>query len=99
MAREQAQGWGIGAAIVLLIVLSGCELKPGAQSVFEAFAGAKPTPLELSLMASNKYDANARYVGTLGLAQENYAGEPVYIALFEANLKDTDPMVRAAAIR
>lgn len=74
-------------------------MRPGAATVQEAFISGGPTPLELVQMATNKYDANDRYLGTLGLANENFAGEAVYLNLFETNLRDGDPMVRAAAIR
>ncbi len=84
-----------------LLMLGGCELnlRPGASNLSEALQPVGSTPLEQSLMATNQYDANERYLGTLGLANQNFAGEPVYIALFEANIKDADPMVRAAAVR
>lgn len=79
----------------------GCEnnLKPGAETIFEAIQGGTPTPLESAEMANDKYDTNARYKGTLSLANENFAGEPVYIKLFETYLKDKDPAVRFAAVR
>jgi HEAT repeat protein len=79
----------------------GCEnnLKPGAATIFEAIQGANPTPYESAEMALDEYDATARYRGTLALANENFAGEPVYIALFERALADTDPLVRMAAVR
>lgn len=87
--------------VLLPLALAACEtnFKPGAQTIFEALGGANPSPLEMSLMATDKYDANARYLGTLGLARENFSGEPIYMKLFETNVKDADPMVRAAAIR
>jgi hypothetical protein len=90
----------IACLLPALFVLA-CEdtLKPGAANVWEAFAGANLTPVQMSLMATDRYDANARYVGTLALARENFAGDPIYIKLFENNIKDADPMVRAAAIR
>lgn len=50
-------------------------------------------------MARDPYDASARYRGTLALANENFAGDPIYIKLFELNLADKDPSVRMASIR
>ncbi len=50
-------------------------------------------------MATDRYDANARYVGTLALANESFAGDPIYLKLFETNINDVDPAVRLAAIR
>lgn len=92
---------GALGTLCIALLLGACEngLRPGATSVFELLSGSRFTPVELSVMATDKYDANSRYVGTLGLAQANFAGEPVYVRLFEENLKDTDPMVRGAAIR
>lgn len=90
-----------GFMIVLAVAaLAGCDakFKPGAESIFEAVQTG-PTPGELAAMAVDPYDANNRCVGTLGLAGETWANAPVYIKLFEDNLKDQDPSVRAAAAR
>src|SRR5262249_33545295 len=91
----------LGTGLVLWGALGGCELKmrPGAATIQEALMSAGAAPRGPAVMAKNKYDANERYLGTLGLANENFAGEPIYIGLFEENLGDPDPMVRAAAIR
>lgn len=82
------------------MLLAGCEMnvKPGAQSIFEAFQ-SEFTPVEMAAMATDPYDANNRYLGTLSLANQPFASEPVYIRLFEANAADTDPAVRIAAVR
>jgi len=87
-------------AVLAALLLAGCELnvKPGAQSIFEAFQ-SEFTPVEMAAMATDRYDANNRYLGTLGLANQPFASEPVYIRLFEANAADTDPAVRIAAVR
>lgn len=81
--------------------LWGCQLnlRPGATTLQEALIEQGSTPLEQAQMATNPYDANERYLGTLGLANQDFAGEAVYIRLFETNIKDVDPMVRSAAIR
>jgi hypothetical protein len=86
--------------VVAALALAGCNanLKPGAESIFEAVQ-VGPTPGELAAMAVDPYDANNRCVGTLGLAGESWASAPVYIKLFEDNLRDPDPSVRAAAAR
>jgi len=83
-------------------VLGGCEalgleLKPGATSIFEAFAG--PTPQDAASWAVDPYDPDKRYRGTLLLANAPFAGEAVYLKLFSDNINDTDPGVRAAAAR
>ncbi len=86
--------------LVMVPLLGGCgvELKPGAESILEAF-GSELSPSDLAAMSIDPYDANNRYRGTLGLASAYFANEPVYIALFEANIDDTDPAVRMAATR
>jgi hypothetical protein len=88
------------AILILLSGLAGCgaELKPGAESIFEAFGG-EISPGELAAMSIDPYDANNRYRGTLGLSYAYFANEPVYIALFEDNIDDPDPAVRMAATR
>ncbi len=73
-------------------------MRPGTESLIEGLQ-ATYTPGELARMATNPYDANDRYLGTLGLANENFANEPVYIKLFEDRLQDPEPCVRAAAVR
>lgn len=92
------------AATSLLALLAlaplGCELnlRPGAQSLLEGF-NTQASPGELAAMALDPYDPNRRYLGTLGLANEPFANQPVYIRLFLDNAKDQDPLVRSAAIR
>ena len=83
-----------------LLPLAGCDmnLRPGSESLIEAMGGTY-TPGEMAQMAINPYDANDRYMGTLSLANENFANEPPYIKLFEDNLNDPEPSVRAAAAR
>jgi hypothetical protein len=93
---------GMALALAGLLSLAGCDapqldMKPGANSVFDTFAG--PTPSEAAAWAIDPYDPNNRYRGTLLLAGAPFAGEPVYMALFRDNAKDTDPGVRAAAVR
>ena len=84
-------------------VLGGCgwvdfEARPGATSVVDLFF-AQPSPLEAAQMAIDPYNPNDRYRGTLLLANAPFAGEPVYLQLFEDNIKDADPSVRTAAAR
>lgn len=88
------------AIVMAALALAGCDikLKPGAETFFDAF-DTLPTPAEMVAQAGDRFDANNRYIGTLGLATQNFASEPVYIALFVRNLGDEDPSVRAAAAR
>jgi HEAT repeat protein len=84
------------------LLLGACEttsmgLKPGAKSIFEAFA--PPSPAEAAAWAIDPYDADKRFRGTQMLANAAFAGEPVYLKLFTDNASDTDPGVRMAALR
>lgn len=87
-------------ALALLVPLAGCDvsdLRPGAKSILEL--SAPPSPREAAEWAIDPYDANNRYRGTLLLANATFAGEDVYLRLFEDNIRDPDPGVRAAAAR
>lgn len=86
--------------IAALTLQTGCELselRPGAQSIMEL--SAPPSPQEAAQWAIDPYDPNNRYRGTLLLANAPFAGEEVYLRLFEDNIDDADPGVRAAACR
>jgi hypothetical protein len=84
----------------LIGLLAGCELqvKPGAESIFEAF-GPQLSPTQLAEMAMDPYDPNSRARGTIGLANAHFANQPIYLRLFEDNIDDPDPAVRSAAAR
>lgn len=91
-----------GPGIALLALLGGCQtadldLRPGATSVLQVFQA--PSPTEAAAMAIDPYDAEKRYRGTLLLANEPFANEPIYQRLFLDNIDDDDPGVRAAATR
>jgi hypothetical protein len=87
-------------ALTLLLPLAACDtgLRPGSESLLEGIRTDLP-PGELAAMALDPYDANRRAVGTLGLANQPFAREAIYIKLFVDNASDSDPVVRAAAIR
>lgn len=84
-----------------VMLLAGCEatgnLKPGAEGIFDAFSG--PSFEDAARMAIDPYNAESRYQGTMLLANAPFAGGEVYQKLFEDNIKDPDPGVRAAATR
>lgn len=84
----------------LCALAGGCdwEPKPDAKGIFD-YISPEVTPLQAAEMADNPYDANDRYRGTLMLANAYYAGEPVYIALFERRIVDADANVRSAGAR
>ena len=101
LARYQ-RGFCVLALCLSAALLAGCEamgieLKPGAKSILEVFAG--PTPQDAAKWAVDPFDPDKRYRGTLLLANAPFAGEPVYVQLFVDNVKDSDPGVRAAAAR
>ncbi|MBX3383687.1 MAG: HEAT repeat domain-containing protein [Phycisphaeraceae bacterium] len=91
---------GAAVSAALLCALAACgslELRPGARSVFDFFRG--PDVQDAAKWALDPYDADKRYRGTLALANEPYANDPVYIKLFMDNAADNDPGVRQASLR
>ncbi len=102
--RRNGRAWLVLLAAPALL-LAGCaddlQRARGAESVLDVVRAnsAGPPPAELAVMAIDPYDANRRYVGTIGLAGAFFANEAPYIALFEDNARDQDAAVRAAAIR
>ena len=93
---------GMGLWAALGLALGGCadlglNYEPGTKSLFDFDAG--PNYQQASLRARNPYDANARYRGTLMLANAPFASEDPFLALFEQNIKDRDPSVQMAAAR
>lgn len=86
---------GLGAA------LGGCDIfddaRPGATSIFDVFA--QPTPSEAVQLAIDPYNADNRYRGTMLLSNAYFAGDPLYLELFEERAQDTDATVRIAGTR
>lgn len=89
------------ALTALATSLAGCdvfdEVRPGATSLFDLFA--LPSPSEAAEMAIDPYDSDRRYRGTMLLANAYFAGQEVYIRLFEDAARDTDARVRLAGTR
>jgi len=88
------------AALAFVLASAGCEdmyVRPGSSSILEIVSG--PTPSEASEWAIDRYDANKRYRGTVFLANQSFAGDPIYIKLFTDNAADKDAGVRMASIR
>ncbi|MBX3390897.1 MAG: HEAT repeat domain-containing protein [Phycisphaeraceae bacterium] len=81
--------------------LSGCDVfddaRPGATSIFDVFA--QPTPSEAVQLAIDPYNADNRYRGTMLLSNAYFAGQPVYLQLFEDRAQDSDATVRIAGTR
>ncbi len=97
-------GIGVWVAVGLGpgLALGGCgdlgvNYAPGTKSLLEFNTG--PNYGQASVRARNPYDANARYRGTLTLANAPFASEDPYLTLFEQNIKDRDPSVQMAAAR
>lgn len=92
------------AAVILLAPTTGCRGiragRGGGQqptSIFQAFS--PPTPAEAVAWATDEYDPDKRYRGTLLLANAPWGGEPVYLELYRKASADPDPGVRSVAIR
>lgn len=81
--------------------LAGCDVfddaRPGATSIFDVFA--QPTPSEAVQLAIDPYNADNRYRGTMLLSNAYFAGQPVYLQLFEDRAQDSDATVRIAGTR
>ena len=79
-------GFGVWVAVGVALGLGGCgnlgiNYAPGAKSLLEFNTG--PNYEQASLRARNPYDANARYQGTLTLANAPFASEDTFLTLFE----------------
>ncbi len=89
------------SGVLASLGFAGCDVfddaRPGATSIFDIFA--QPTPSEAAAMAIDPYDANNRYRGTMLLSTAYFAGQPVYVKLFEDRANDTDATVRIAGTR
>jgi len=101
-ARRAIRRTALGTALVSVVCLFGCDTpppSPGNQpnSVIGLFA--PPSPQEAAAWATDPYSADRRFRGILLLANAQWGGEPVYVEVYEAALKDGDPSVRAIAAR
>ncbi len=93
------------ALALALAPLAGCGLvddmgfqyNPEAKGIFSLIS--RPSPAQATAWALDKENADRRYQGTLLLANAPFAGEDVYLKLFEDNLRDDDAAVRSAAAR
>lgn len=88
-------------ALTCAACLAGCDVfddaRPGATSIFDVFA--QPTPSEAVQLAIDPYNADNRYRGTMLLSNAYFAGQPVYLQLFEDRAQDSDATVRIAGTR
>lgn len=101
-SERLVMAFGLGASAIATLATVGCTRSTQAgknppTSIFEAIA--PPTPAEAAAWATDEYDADKRYRGTLLLANAPFGGEPVYVEMYTKAAEDTDPVVRGAAIR
>ena len=95
LARSLVALVGVGGLAGL-----GCESRESMRGARSLLQLAQPTsPLEAANMAIDPWDADARAKGTMLLANGYFGGEPPYRALYLDRTGDTDPNVRAAALR
>ena len=60
---------------------------------------AEPTAQDAAVWAADPYDADKRARGILILANKPFGGEQVYVEMYRLALSDSDPGVRAVAVR
>lgn len=78
----------------------GCDTPESMRGATSLLQLAQPeSPIEAANMAIDPWDADARAKGTMLLANGYFGGEPPYRALYLDRTGDTDPNVRAAALR
>lgn len=75
----------------------GYQTNPNATGILDLFV--RPSPEEATAWALDTTNNDRRYQGTLLLANAPFAGEDIYLKLFEDNLQDEDAAVRSAAAR
>lgn len=85
-------------------LLGGCsiadQIDPNAKGdgLIELLLSPKPVTGTVA-DAQDPYDADKRTRGTLGLSMTTAGNNPVFVALYATNAKDSEPSVRAAAAR
>jgi hypothetical protein len=78
----------------------GCDSPESMRGATSLLQLAQPeSPIAAAKMAIDPWDADARAKGTMLLANGYFGGEPPYRALYLDRTGDTDPNVRAAALR
>lgn len=92
--------WRVALFVGATVGLAGCEsdpYRPTSNSILDYLSG--PSPKLAAEMATDPYDADRRYRGTVLLAGATFAGEEVYMNLFRSYTNDKDSAVRGAAAR
>lgn len=86
--------------LTALLGASGCDSNESMRGATSLLQLSQPTsPEEAAKMAIDPWDADARAKGTMLLANAYFGGEPPYHALYLDRTGDSDPNVRAAALR
>ena len=91
---------GLTMPFAAALLLGGCdapESTRGAKSLLQLWTPT--TPLQAAEMAVDPWDADNRARGTMLLANGYFGGEDPYHQLYIERLGDSEPNVRAAALR
>ena len=87
-------------SIGVLAGVMGCQVPDSARGTDSLFAlFAPPTPQQAAAWATDEYNPDLQYRGTILLANASFGGEPPYIEMYLDYLNHTDSNVRAAAAR
>jgi hypothetical protein len=106
--------WSAGGGLAMVVGLCACNVaqtappgympttartedptqQDGLLSMF-----APPSPQTAATWATDPYDPDLRYRGTVLLGTASWGGEPLYLRLFEQHAKDPEANVRVAAMR
>lgn len=86
--------------ILFLTLIAGAGLLTGCETVTGDFwlTNPPPTPVEALQMTRDQYDPDRRRTGLLYLAHASWAGEDMYVSIYEVLAEDQDPTVRAMAL-
>ena len=100
MPRHRSASRALPLIALVCVAGLGCESRESMRGARSLLQLAQPTsPIEAANMAIDPWDADARAKGTMLLANGYFGGEPPYRALYLDRTGDTDPNVRAAALR
>ncbi|MEL7472027.1 MAG: HEAT repeat domain-containing protein [Planctomycetota bacterium] len=90
----------LAAAMALAMVASGCAVPESARGADSLFAVFAPTsPAQAAQWATDEYNPDLQYRGTILLANASFGGEPPYLELYLDYIDHEDGNVRAAAAR
>ncbi|MFG0241219.1 MAG: HEAT repeat domain-containing protein [Phycisphaerales bacterium JB054] len=100
MPRHRSASRALPLLALVCVAGFGCESRESMRGAKSLLQLTQPvSPIEAANMAIDPWDADARAKGTMLLANGYFGGEPPYRALYLDRTGDTDPNVRAAALR